>query len=260
MNQKSTAACPGEAQERTARRDHSVSAELCAREGSPSFGSSSRRPVQSRRQLLPETGNYPTKVFSSAPYWQTGETKTSQCKQIWKAEEILHVNRITPAREEERSPISLSYLTLRSARQQYYLSCDKRALYSNMMWSSFAWKISSVFSKILLVSRRENGDYTSKPRASMPIAGAFIQYRANSGGFLNCSNSDNSFSFLRMPFGARRAVSCKTGTFRSVGVYPPNYLWGSPQLSPLFRNNLQENSHSRIQNCYRFAVIHLFCS
>lgn len=175
-------------QGRLRRGDHSVSAELPAREGSPSFRSSSSGAVQSCRQLLPETSDYPTKVFSPAPYWQTGETKTSQCRQIWwKAEEILHVNRITPAREEERSPISLSYLTLQSAVQQYYLLCDKRAFYPNMMWSSFAWKISSVFSKILLVSRRENGDYTSKPWASTPIARAFVQHGTNAGGFLNCS-------------------------------------------------------------------------
>lgn len=42
------------------------------------------------------------------------------CKQIyWKAEEIAHVSRITPAREEERSPMSLSYLTLQSTIRQY---------------------------------------------------------------------------------------------------------------------------------------------
>lgn len=57
----------------------------------------------------------------------------TQCKQIWwKAEEIIHINRITPAREEERSPIPLSYLTLQSTIQ-YYLLYDKRASYSNMM-------------------------------------------------------------------------------------------------------------------------------
>lgn len=93
------------------------------------------------------------------------------------------------------------------------------------MWSSFAWKIFSVFSKILLVSQRENGDYTSKPWASMPIAGTFIQYRTNTGDFLNCSNSDNCFSFLRMPFAARWAASCKKRTFISLGYYPPNYSW-----------------------------------
>lgn len=50
-----------------------------------------------------------------------------QCKQIWwKAEEITDVNRITPAREEERSPISLSYLTLQSTIQRHLLY-DKRA-------------------------------------------------------------------------------------------------------------------------------------
>ena len=194
--------------------------------GPPSFTSSSRGPTRSCRQLLPKTVTYTMEVFSSAPCWQTGETEITQCKQIWwKAEEIIHVSRITPAREEERSPISLSYLTLQSTVQQYYLLYDKRAFYSNMTWSSFAWKISSVFSKILLVPQRENGDYTSKPWASMPMAGAFIQCRTNTGDFLNCSKSDNYFSFLRMPFGARWAASRKTGTFTSFGFYPPNYLW-----------------------------------
>lgn len=163
MSRKSTAAAalPRRAQERTDGGDHGVPAELCAREGSRLLW------VQlqwTHAELLPETVTYTTKVFSSAPYWQTGETEVTQCKQIWwKPEEIIHVNRIIPAREEERSPISLSYLTLQSTIQQYYLLYDKRAFYSSMMWSSFAWKISSVFSKILLVSQRENGDYTSKP-------------------------------------------------------------------------------------------------
>lgn len=114
----------------------------------------------------------------------------------WKLDEITDISRTTPVREEERCPISLSYSALQSTIQQYYLLYDKRAFYSNMMWSVFAWKISSVFSKILLVSQRENGDYTSKPWASMPIAGAFVQHRTNTGYFLNCNNSDNYLAFL----------------------------------------------------------------
>lgn len=125
--------------------------------------------MQCCRQLLRETVNYTT--FSSAPYWQTGETKMMQCKQIWwKAEEITDVNRITPAREEERSPISLSYLTLQSTIQEYYLLYDKRVFIPIWCEVALLERFFSVFSKILLVSQRENRDYTSKPWASMPIA------------------------------------------------------------------------------------------
>lgn len=68
--------------------------------------------------VLGAQGHVPGERHQGAP-WQ-GKARWTQCKQIWwKAEGIPHVSRITPAREEERSPMSLSYLTLQSTMQQY---------------------------------------------------------------------------------------------------------------------------------------------
>lgn len=152
--------------------------------------------------------------------WFTADKSGSEW---WKSDRIMLDNRITPVREEERSPMSLSYSALQSTIQQYYLLYNKRAFYTNMMWSSFTWKISSVFSKILLVSQRENGDYTSKPWASMPTAGAFVQQEPP---LIICLiTATRTITFLLSEWlWARWAASCKTQTFISLALHPPNYL------------------------------------
>lgn len=93
-----------------------------------------------------------------------------------------------------------------------------------MMWSSFTWKISSVFSKILLVSQREKMGITPvNPEQACPLQERLFSTEPTL--IISLIAATRTISFLLSEWlWARWAASCKTQTFVSLALHPHNYL------------------------------------